>query len=136
MVVKKKKNMLLICIVMVMTILFCGCSENSGNTAPDDKTVISCTITVEDFCSDKAIEISEGGTVYDVLKATGAELSARKSTHGLYIEGINGRFEFDEGPTSGWVYTVNDERATVSCDEYQVEADDVIVWEYVINYEE
>lgn len=136
MVVKKKKNMLLICIVMVMTILLCGCSENSGNTVPDDKTVISCTITVEDFCSDKAIEISEGGTVYDVLKATGAELSARKSTHGLYIEGINGRFEFDEGPTSGWVYTVNDERATVSCDEYQVEADDVIVWEYVINYEE
>lgn len=136
MVVKKKKNMLLICIVMVMTILFCGCSENSGSTAPDDKTVISCTITVEEFCSDKAIEISEGGTVYDVLKATGAELSARKSTHGLYIEGINGRFEFDEGPTSGWVYTVNDERATVSCDEYQVEADDVIVWEYVINYEE
>lgn len=96
--------------------------------APKIKT---CTITVDDFCSSKTIEIVEGETVYDILKKTGASVSARNTGYGVYIEGINGRFEFDEGPTSGWVYTVNGSRPSTSCNKYKVKSGDKIVWTYV-----
>ena len=96
--------------------------------APKIKT---CTITVDDFCSSKTIEIVEGETVYDILKKTGASVSARNTGYGVYIEGINGRFEFDEGPTSGWVYTVNGSRPSTSCNKYEVKSGDKIVWTYV-----
>ena len=136
--IKNKKSLLLICLIMMVSVLLAGCGGGQAEDASsaDPAAVISCTISVDDFCSDKVVEIKEGGSVYDALEASGADISARKSTHGLYVEGINGRFEFDEGPSSGWVYTVNEERPSVSCDEYEVETDDKIVWEYVISYEE
>jgi len=138
MVIKNKQRLLLICLIMMMSVMFAGCGgeQTEDSSSAEAETVITCNISVDDFCSDKVIEINEGESVYDALEASGADISARKSTHGLYVEGINGRFEFDEGPSSGWVYTVNEERPSVSCDEYEVEADDKIVWEYVISYEE
>lgn len=138
MIIKNKKSLLLISLIMMLSVMFTGCGSGDGGDASnaDPGAAITCTISVDDFCSDKVVEIAEGGSVYDALKASGADISARKSTHGLYVEGINGRFEFDEGPSSGWVYTVNEERPSVSSDEYEVEADDKIIWEYVISYEE
>lgn len=100
-------------------------------TATEAPKVKTCTITVDGYCSNKTIEIKEGDTVYDILKKTGANVSARTTGYGLYVEGINGRFEFDEGPTSGWVYTVNGSRISKSCDKCVVNAGDKIVWTYV-----
>lgn len=90
-----------------------------------------CYITVEGYCSNKKIEIKDGSSVYDVLKASGANISARSTVYGIYVEGINGRFEFDEGPDSGWVYTVNGNRINDSCDGCKVSSGDKIVWSYV-----
>ena len=135
--IKNKKSLLLICLIMMSVLLAgCGGGQAEDDSSADSGAVITCTISVDDFCNDKVVEIAEGGSVYDALEASGADISARKSTHGLYVEAINGRFEFDEGPSSGWVYTVNEERPSVSSDEYEVKADDKIVWEYVISYEE
>lgn len=136
MVIRNKKSLLLICLVMMLSVLLYGCGGEKEEASAGPEATITCIISVDDFCSDKVVEIKEGGSVYDALKASGADIASRKSTHGLYVEGINGRFEFDEGPSSGWVYTVNEERPSVSCDEYEVEADDEIVWKYVISYEE
>jgi hypothetical protein len=90
-----------------------------------------CYITVDGYCSNKQIQIKGGESVYDILKATGVSVSARTTGYGLYVEGINGRFEFDEGPTSGWVYTVNGTRPSTSCSNYNVKSGDKIVWTYV-----
>ena len=90
-----------------------------------------CYITVDGYCSNKQIQIKGGESVYDILKATGVSVSARTTGYGLYVEGINGRFEFDEGPTSGWVYTVNGTRPSTSCSNYIVKSGDKIVWTYV-----
>ena len=90
-----------------------------------------CYITVDGYCNSKQIQLKGGESVYDILKATGANVSARNTGYGLYVEGINGRFEFDEGPTSGWVYTVNGTRPSTSCSNYEVKSGDKIVWSYV-----
>jgi len=90
-----------------------------------------CYITVDGYCSSKQIQLKGGESVYEILKKSGASVSARNTGYGLYIEGINGRFEFDEGPTSGWVYTVNGTRPNTSCSNYEVKSGDKIVWTYV-----
>lgn len=91
-----------------------------------------CYITVDGYCSGKQIQLKGGESVYDILKESGASVSARNTGYGLYIEGINGRFEFDEGPTSGWIYTVNGTRPSTSCSNYEVKSGDKIVWTYVL----
>jgi len=90
-----------------------------------------CYITVDGYCSNKQVQLKGGESVYDILKKSGASVSARNTGYGLYVEGINGRFEFDEGPTSGWVYTVNGTRPSTSCSNYEVKSGDKIVWSYV-----
>lgn len=103
--------------------------NTSATKATEAKKV--CYITVDGYCSSKQIQLKGGESVYDILKATGADVSARNTGYGLYVEGINGRFEFDEGPTSGWVYTVNGTRPSTSCSNYEVKSGDKIVWTYV-----
>ena len=48
--------------------------------------------------------IVTGGTAYDALLATGAEVDGEPS----YITSINGLAAGDAGPTSGWMYSVNE----------------------------
>lgn len=104
-------------------------SDTSATKATEAKKV--CYITVDGYCSNKQIQLKGGESVYDILKKSGASVSARNTGYGLYVEGINGRFEFDEGPTSGWVYTVNGTRPSTSCSNYEVKNGDKIVWTYV-----
>lgn len=108
-----------------------GKTENkpeASTTAPEPAKV--CYVTVEGYCSSKQITLKGGESVYDVLIASGAGVSARNSGYGIYVEGINGRFEFDEGPSSGWVYYVNGSKPNISCNEYSVKAGDSVVWSY------
>ncbi|WP_026907082.1 DUF4430 domain-containing protein [Paucisalibacillus globulus] len=57
------------------------------------------------------VEITEGDTVLDALvKATEGkqiDLAYSGQDDGAYVEGIDGVFEFDRGPGSGWMYRVN-----------------------------
>lgn len=89
-----------------------------------------CYITIEGYCSGKEISLQGGDTAYSILHRSGADVSGS----GSYIKGINGKFEFDEGPTSGWVYSVNGTRPTVGCGSYSVKTGDVINWYYVTKF--
>ena len=84
--------------------------------------------------STSTIEFKEGENVYDILKrscsAAGIPMSARSSSMGIYVEGINGLFEFDCGGTSGWMYSVNGSTPNHSCSEHTVRNGDSIVWYY------
>ena len=84
--------------------------------------------------STSTIEFKEGENVYDILKrscsAAGIPMSARSSSMGIYVEGINGLFEFDCGGTSGWMYSVNGKAPNHSCSEHTVKNGDSIVWYY------
>ncbi len=111
-----------------------GATESSKAPTEQKKPTVAdriCYITIDGYCDSKSVEIKSGDSVYDILKKSGASVSARSTGYGVYIEGINGRFEFDEGPTSGWIYIVNGSRPSVSCSNYSVKSGDKIVWTYV-----
>lgn len=109
-------------------------SSSSKSTKKATEAAKVCYISVEGNFSDKKMTIQSGESVYDILKRTGVNVSARSSKYGIYVEGIGGKFEFDEGPTSGWVYYVNGTEPSESCGNYKVKSGDRIVWDYVEGY--
>ncbi len=90
-----------------------------------------CYVTVEGYCSGKSVSLQGGDTAYSVLKRSGASVSAENSAYGVYVKGINGRFEFDEGPSSGWKYSVNGTSPNKAADKCSVSKGDTVKWYYV-----
>lgn len=80
------------------------------------------------------VNIEKGDAVKDVLvrisRENGIVLSAKGDS---YIAGIGGIFEFDGGPRSGWMYSVNGVFPNVACNEKDVAKGDVIQWKYTLN---
>ncbi len=78
----------------------------------------------------------EGESVFNVLQRTckqqGIHLEFMNTPmyNSAYIEGINNLYEFDCGELSGWMYKVNDWAPNYGCSRYQLQAGDVICWEY------
>lgn len=101
--------------------------EQKSTTTATEQAKQVCYISIEGYCSGKEISLQGGDTVYSILCRSGATVAGS----GHYIKGINGRFEFDEGPTSGWTYYVNGSRPTTGCGSCSIKAGDVVTWEYV-----
>jgi len=90
--------------------------------------------------SESTASISEGESVLSVLIRVGREKNVPVVYSGGkksgYVEGIGGLFEFDEGPESGWVYSVNGERPGKSSGLYPLKNGDDVVWEYILKIED
>lgn len=88
--------------------------------------------------SSSEIEITEGESVFDVLKRTlissgvHLEFNLAPVTNSAYIEGIGNIYEFDCGERSGWKYSVNGEYPRVGCSDFKVKSGDKIVFVYKI----
>lgn len=82
------------------------------------------------------VEFTDGETVFDVLSRVceAAELQIEYSWTPLYdnyyIEGICHLYEFDCGPESGWMYTVNGEFPNYGCSSYELAGGEEILWCY------
>lgn len=127
------------------------------HTTPQSKTV-TCTITVE--CKNihkhmsqlksgherfvpndgyiihaESHTVARGSTAYDVLKlacnAHGIRLTARNTSYGVYVVGINNLDEKDCGGVSGWMYKVNGTAPLTSCGKYKMDSGDNLVFYYV-----
>lgn len=127
------------------------------HTTPQSKTV-TCTITVE--CKNihkhmsqlksgherfvpndgyiihaESHTVDRGSTAYDVLKlacnAHGIRLTARSTSYGVYVVGINNLDEKDCGGVSGWMYKVNGTAPLTSCGKYKMDNGDNLVFYYV-----
>lgn len=57
------------------------------------------------FLSGLWLNFHSGETVFDLLQRTGLNITHRGNPP--YVESIGGLFEFDEGPLSGWKFSVN-----------------------------
>ena len=86
------------------------------------------------FCQSVSIPYSNGDTAYSILAKTGLGITKTGGGGSVYVSGINGLSEFDEGPASGWVYAVNGYKPETSAGAYPVNAGDKIVWHYTLNY--
>lgn len=81
-----------------------------------------------------SMELREGDTAYTVLsRQLGSKVKARGSNATIYVESIDGLSEFDRGPQSGWMYSVNGTFPNYSAGSYTLQAGDVVAWRYTLN---
>ena len=84
----------------------------------------------------RTVSFEKGETVFDVLKRTcrqngiQMEFSMTPVYRSVYIEGIGNLYEFDGGPLSGWMYSVNGVFPNVGCSGCDLHDGDVIAWRY------
>lgn len=162
-VLKKRhfKNFLALFIVGGLLILFVWVTdfqsaEDYYGNAPPAKEEIAGYVTLTIRCdavagkSDKShipadgvilqeveLPIEKGDTVYDILcdaaRLYEIQIDNRGTDTMAYMAGIGYLYEFEFGDLSGWVYTVNGERASVGCGEYVLSDGDSICWEYTLD---
>lgn len=81
-------------------------------------------------------EFKPGDTVFDVFR----KVLREEKIHfeyvdatlydTAYVEGIANLYEFDCGPQSGWMYSVNGEFVSLGCGSYTLSEGDAIVFSY------
>ena len=98
--------------------------EEDSQYIPDDGEILEVT----------EFDIEEGDTVYDILVEATRKYNIQMDNSGaegmVYIAGLNYLYEFDYGDLSGWMFFVNDEEASVGCDNYKLKDGDKIEWLY------
>lgn len=82
------------------------------------------------------VSFTAGESVFDVLqramKEAGIpmEFTSVPVYGSAYIEGIANLYEFDGGPLSGWVYSVNGVFPNYGCSKYTLKDGDQVLWQY------
>ncbi|HHT01755.1 MAG TPA: DUF4430 domain-containing protein [Firmicutes bacterium] len=72
-------------------------------------------------------------TVLDALAAALAKYDIPFSVRGGYVRSIGDLAEFDHGPESGWMFSVNDDYPDVGAADWRVSDGDQIRWSYTLN---
>ena len=130
---KKKKTDTLTCTVTVefKSILdhMDDLKEGHEEFVPDDGYIIK----------DYTYKAKKGYTAYDALKnackKSDIKLTAKSTSYGIYISGINNLDEFDCGKQSGWMYSVNGIMPNTTCGNVSVDDGDSIVFTYVCTFQ-
>ncbi|WP_153730423.1 DUF4430 domain-containing protein [Sporosarcina obsidiansis] len=95
------------------------------------------TIGAGDIISPKQLEIQKGDTAFTALKRELESRSISLNYSGVgptvYVKAINSLGEFDKGPQSGWMYSVNGEFPQYSAGIYGLKDGDVLRWQYTTN---
>ena len=130
---KKKKTDTVTCTVTVecKSILdhMDDLKEGHEEFVPDDGYIIK----------DYTYKAKKGYTAYDALKGackkSDIKLTAKSTSYGIYISGINNLDEFDCGKQSGWMYSVNGIMPNTTCGNVSVDDGDSIVFTYVCTFQ-
>lgn len=100
--------------------------EGKAALVPQDGTLLPVT----------QVEFTGGSSVFDVFRQTlrGEKLHFEyvdaSAYDSVYIEGIGNLYEYDCGPQSGWMYSVNGVYPGLGCSAYTLADGDVIVFSY------
>ena len=93
---------------------------------PEDGIILAAT----------EVEFIGGESVFDVFRKVLREEKIHfeyvdaSAYDSVYIEGIGNIYEFDCGPQSGWMFSVNDVYPGLGCSAYTLADGDVIVFSY------
>ena len=157
---KKKNGFIIVAVITLISVIFVAfidfeATENYYGTDEISKENVIGTVTLSIRCDcivgngDQShipengiildtteFEISNGETVYDILREAAVKNKIHLETNGnadtTYVEGINNIYEFDFGDLSGWTYFVNGSRLSLGCGEYKLAPNDKIEWVYSI----
>ncbi|GAB6155818.1 hypothetical protein JCM17380_45690 [Desulfosporosinus burensis] len=112
-------------------------STQSGSGTSSQPTVqSSITLTVagkngQSILSSTTVPLENGDTAYSVLIRKLGQAAVTGS--GAYVSGINGINAGTDGPSSGWMYSVNGAYPSVSAAAITLTNGDVVVWRYTTN---
>ena len=101
-------------------------TEGKAALVPEDGILLPVT----------EVEFTGGNSVFDVFRQTLKEKKIHfeyvdaSAYDSIYIEGIGNLYEFDCGPQSGWMYSVNGIYPGLGCSGYTLADGDVIVFRY------
>jgi len=104
-------------------------SEGKAALVPEDGMLLPVT----------EVEFTGGNSVFDVFRQTlknqkiHFEYVDASAYDSVYIEGIGNLYEFDCGPQSGWMYSVNGTYPGLGCSGYTLADGDVIVFRYTLD---
>ncbi|MDR1440292.1 MAG: S-layer homology domain-containing protein, partial [Clostridiales bacterium] len=84
------------------------------------------------YYASRRLELSESETAFTLLQKTGLGIkyAGHREHAGYYVEEINGFGEFDDGPRSGWMYSVNGAFPNYSSSLYYLQDGDTVRWLY------
>ncbi len=134
---KKKSNLILSLLMAVILMTGCGISETQDRTNSSEEQVESITakdkskevsanvkvLVAGEEVEDVELAVDNGVMLLDAMK----ENMIIEETDG-FINSING-VEQSEKDNKFWIYTANDEEATVGANEYELLDGDQVVWE-------
>jgi len=85
------------------------------------------------------IEVWDGDSIFDILqremRSAGIHMAFRR-TPGLdsaYVEAINNLYEFDAGPLSGWMFSLNGYFLGMGASSHILEPGDVVEWLFTLD---
>ncbi len=120
-----------------------GSGGASSADKPANPAALTCTLSIDaetagrgTIVATRKVSFKAGATVFDVLqrecKAAGIhmEFVYTPMYKSAYIEGIDNLYEFDRGPLSGWMYSVNGWFPNYGCSRYVLKSGDQIRWRY------
>ncbi len=119
--------------------------DDAGNGGVDNPpTTNTITLSVEkrtigegDIIAPVRVELQDGETAFTAMKRAvdqkGISIDYTGSGPTLYVKAIDDLGEFDKGPESGWVYSVNGKFPNYSAGIYNLKKGDVLRWQYTTN---
>lgn len=151
----KKAISILLMLIMLLSLAGCGGQAAEETTAGG----LTCTLEIrcdsllsrlEELEPGKAelvpedgillpemeVTFQEGETVFDVFRRVLREEKIHfeyvdaSAYNSVYIEGIGNLYEFDCGPQSGWVYSVNGVQPGLGCSSYTLAEGDAVLFSY------
>ena len=127
-------------LMLVAALALCACSGGDGGSGGASGPQMTVHVTIDGTEGGKGIiydgdvTIAEGESAYTATLATEVDMVSGSSLGmGAYVSSIAGLSEKDPQPTSGWIYSVNGEHASVSCDGYTLADGDVVEWVWHID---
>lgn len=112
-----------------------------GQNSDVKKQEVSISIKGDDemgvILKSTKVAYESGDTVLDLLKKVTKQNKIQMEYQGsggtAYIEGIQNLYEFDKGPKSGWMYSVNGVFAKKGAGLAEVKPGDTIEWVYTLD---
>ncbi|GGC99898.1 DUF4430 domain-containing protein [Pontibacillus salipaludis] len=133
---KQMMKMLMATIFVLGGLAACGQStedansgENNQSTQEQQEQLVTVEITTnngEEAIAEREIEIEDGATVMEVMKAN---FNIETGSNGGFITSIEGVAPKD-GEQKAWFYSVNGEEAMVGAKEYTLEPGDTVSFDF------
>ncbi|WIM40169.1 S-layer homology domain-containing protein [Paenibacillus sp. PK4536] len=115
------------------TLIVANDNSTGGSTTTPTANTITMSVTGDStILPTTSITLQNRDTAFSVLlrQLGSSRVSYRGSGGTAYVTAIDGLSEFDKGPLSGWVYTVNGQQPNTGAGAYTLKAGDNLTWRY------